>query len=671
MPKNSQITTLSDARILELAFTDVECAKEMMEKLGSECFVSDLRAAVEANKRIPNDGIGIAIRQVLGKQLNVIVQSNHFKASVEKSSLGSWLPEVKDTNDLIDFVIEMRSGLKQYITRTIIDKAIAKKLPKIAQDLNSIRIAGYIAAKEEKAQLPRLQESSDKANNNFISASQELRSAIHDLKIYIKEEQGPQDAQDLIGNNTSITTDKIEDLKSSLPNTNKYKELLKKLEEKAEAKALAHDIADKCSLELASAYQAVQEIPNNLNEETYKEALKGMLYLGLKTCKDSKISQNQSRENYQQELQAKPDTYQIAHLLQSGKISKKLKAKLLTAINIINEREEELTKEAEAQEQRRQAAQEPIESLESPTPEIGEPSNTEHVLEEKSAIKDPIKISDESPNTSDEDNLSDIQNTEEAPIPLEEPQLPTPAEDKQPEDTAAKQERLADLTQQRKVINREITTSTNIHKALQQVIAGHIDYAQPLKGKKLIKAQEMLKESITSNIEAHQKLLGQIQAKEAIEQEIANHTEPCIQEPNKNISSETKPIDEQKATSEIQKAFRLYQESQSTGPKIAHTDTEEEIPQPTAENNSTENHSNTQKQSFLGRLWHAFKAFIVRHFSSDSTREEEPPIKNDTRPVNDTEFISTNVENMNPINEKESPNIAELNEDDDSSSESP
>tara|TARA_B110000459_G_C16506553_1_gene445922 strand:- start:607 stop:861 length:255 start_codon:yes stop_codon:yes gene_type:complete len=71
---------LSDERMIELAFTNFECAKAMIKANGEESFIPCLFEAVTLDKSGDHSDIGIALRSVLDKQFTPIIQSEDFQA---------------------------------------------------------------------------------------------------------------------------------------------------------------------------------------------------------------------------------------------------------------------------------------------------------------------------------------------------------------------------------------------------------------------------------------------------------------------------------------------------------------------------------------------------------------------------------------------------------------
>ena len=670
------ITTLSDYEILKIAFTDFECGQNMVNVTGSESFVPDLLTAVKANKN-NYDNIGLAIRQVLGEQLNPMIQLDefqddfkHFKETklpekCEKAlgklvggplgrRLGKMLPNIASTDDLINFTIRNSSSSTNLIQ--IFGSSTAKTLQTIrltrslfGTDLSTI-----------KKELSELSEKSGSEGDKFVKASKNLSSIIKTLK----ENAGDEDKlTNIFQKKANVTISDIEEIKDLIDN-NSYQKLKNNIEDRHSSESNKKDYDSEIQKKSAAMTpiehflekenkEARKIMEGNTNAATYTEAVISLVNLGIRTCK------NQPKES--------PPTNQIAKLLQNGKISPKVKARLMQAIEIINNQAKNLKEQSEAKEKAKLASiAVPIveETIEDPTPTAEVTKFEQHQQEQNPQPETEIAATEEMPDTEEaaavEDNQAEELPEDEAIEQGSQPADETPQQQEEPPEATTKPE----LEKQNEKIVKEAEPEKSELEQLQEGLktaTGLIEKLDPKEGERptLNDGEKHILKLMSGRRDRLEKQIAAItEAKDTTSEHTAHS---AVQELGKKYLAEDK-LQEQD-TPKTQEEHQDNREPQNIQHEI-QTNGEIDSGVPEQENNINEQAADTNTQGILARIFSAIKDFVSSFFKAESSEEEsseeEPPVTTppDFTPIGtdslETKGLAAPEDKINPLNQNNS-----------------
>lgn len=647
------ITTLSDYEILKLAFTDLECAQEIVKATGSESFIPDLLTAVKANKD-NYDNIGLAIRKVLGEQLNPMIQLDEFQDDFKYFKetklpercentlgklvggplgrrLGKILPNINSTDDLINFTIRNSSSSSNLIQ--LFGSSAAKTL----QNIRIVRSLFGTDLSTIKKELSELSEKSGYEGDRFVKASKQLSSIIATLKKNVASEDEDEFA-DIFQKKANVTIDDITKI-IHLIDDDTYQKLKKNIEDRCSSKSKKNDYDSEIQKKDA-AIRPIEDllkkenketrkiIAGNTNESTYAESVISIVNLGIKTCK------NQPKEI--------PPNNQISKLLQNGKISPKVKARLSESIIIINNRAQDLKKQAEHKEEVKLAS---VEAIEAPISTAEVTKIEQHYQEESLQSEDEAIEQNNSPM---DDLPEDKEQEEELPEITTKPELETQGE---------------------KTIKEEEPENTELEQLQEdlKVAEGLIERLDPKEGEKPhLNPGE--KEILKLMYRRKGRLDEQIKTITGVKATAYEHTtNSSVQELGKQYLAEDKP----QAASNTQNEHQNLQDDNAP-------EQENNIKEKAADTNSQEA---TKKQGVLESILSAISAIkeFVSSFFKANIPEPEPPVTTPPNfpPADADSFEGENPtspepkDDMNPLNQNKSDNkgITDTEESDDSEGE--
>ena len=334
-----QAPRISDKELIELALTNLEFAQETKDN-----FIPALLAAVKKSKT-ENHGIGIAIREVLDELLGPVVDGPEFKpaiASIEgnvdsilkeipgigtalswaassiTTKIEEWLPKIKNTNDLIDFILDMQKD-NPTITSTIVNYYLSN----IAEGLYDMRIMNY--EKKLTEEIFKLKIKVNRANLGLNQGLQEIINII--AKTGLTLEQITNDI-------TKVNMADIDNIKESLQDETfaSLEKIINSLDNDYRPKILC------CNEELREKHLYLKKlatIKKQIKSPDLKKpskTTKGIFDLGIITCKTPIQVGKEATESAEIE-----PTYDIYELL-SKNISKKDTKTITHAIKIAEEK---------------------------------------------------------------------------------------------------------------------------------------------------------------------------------------------------------------------------------------------------------------------------------------------------------------------------------------------